>query len=202
LKKNAPSPPVLPREGATSELGATSQLGSHKSTASELEMLRGRKPTPTHLRILQGNPQHRRLPRNEAQPDISDELPAAPSFLHAYAVEEWDRVASELHHLRVLTRVDRGIFAAYCQSYARWRLAEEALARMTVNDGVMNGFIIRRRNGEAGPNPLVGAARRAAHEMLRFAGEFGMTPVARARIAMGLGSEDDRRRSKFGDLLA
>jgi hypothetical protein len=35
--------------------------------------------------------------------------------------------------------------------------------------------------------------------MLRFAGEFGMTPAARARIAAGVWREPPP--SKFGDLL-
>jgi phage terminase small subunit len=73
---------------------------------------------------------------------------------------------------------------------------------MVDNDKLMNGFVIRRRNGEAGSNPLVRAASRAATEMLRFASEFGMTPVARARIAAGVLGENPLPKSKFGNLLA
>jgi P27 family predicted phage terminase small subunit len=163
-------------------------------------MLRGRRPTPTNLRLLQGNPQRRPLPQNELAPLIPSDVPEPPGYLQGYAAAEWRIVARELHRLGVLTVIDTAVLAAYCQSYMRWRLAEEALQRMVDKDPLMNGFVIRRRNGEAGSNPLVHAARRAATEMLRFAGEFGMTPVARARIATGILGENSR--SKFGDLLA
>ena len=52
----------------------------------------------------------------------------APSFLAPYAVEEWERTAPELHRLHMLTIVDVMPLAAYFQAYARWRVAEEALA--------------------------------------------------------------------------
>ena len=55
--------------------------------------------------------------------------------------------------------------------------------------------------GTRGPvvNPLIRVAARAADDMVRYASEFGMTPVARTRIQAGIGAEV---KSKFGDLLA
>src|SRR5215472_3626802 len=161
-------------------------------------MVKGRRPTPTHLRVLQGNPQHRPLPQNELAPKLDAEVPEAPAYLEGYAAEEWRERATELYRLGILTMIDRPMFAVYCQSYTRWRLAEEALARMVNNDPIMHGFLIRRSNGEAATNPMVLAARRAAQEMLRFASEFGMTPIARARIASGVVGEN-KGASKFGD---
>lgn len=142
------------------------------------------------------------MPRNEIEPSRASDTPEPPAYLKGYAVDEWRAVARELHRCGVLTVIDTAVLAAYCQAYGRWRLAEEALQRMTDGDKLMNGFIIRRRNGEAGSNPLVRAAQRAATEMLRFASEFGMTPVARARIAAGVLGENPLPKSKFGDLLA
>jgi phage terminase small subunit len=68
------------------------------------------------------------------------------------------------------------MLAAYCTAYARWRTTEELLARMD-------------------PNARI--AGQAARDMVRFAGHFGMTPSARARIAAWGWREP---RSKFGDL--
>jgi phage terminase small subunit len=48
-------------------------------------------------------------------------------------------------------------------------------------------------------NPLVAIAANAANDMLRFAGEFGLTPLARSRIAAGGGYEPPP--SKFDGLL-
>ena len=159
----------------------------------------GRKKTPSHLRLLQGNPGKRPIP-NEPQPLITAAVPEPPIFLDAYAVEEWQRLAPELHRMRLMTMVDNVTFAAYCTAYSRWRNAEEALKQIAEKDPVMRGLIIKGKVGTAIENPLVYTARRAAQEMLRFAVEFGFTPAARARITSGVGAAPQE--SKFGDLLA
>ncbi len=102
-------------------------------------------------------------------------------------------------HLGVLTVLDVNLFGAYCQSVARWRLAEEALARMVDCDPVMNGLLVKASTGDARLNPLVRAARDAANDIVMFAGQFGIGAAARARISAGIGHEPP---SKFGDLLA
>jgi P27 family predicted phage terminase small subunit len=160
----------------------------------------GRRPTPTHLRLLQGNPQRRPV-RDEPQPLQLLEAPPPPGFIEAYATEEWLRLAPELHRLGLMTIVDSAPFAAYCVAFARWRTAEEALAVMAAKDPVMRGLIVKGKHGTAVENPLVYTSRRAAQEMLRFAQEFGFTPAARSRIQAGV-SGGQAPVSKFGDLLA
>jgi P27 family predicted phage terminase small subunit len=163
--------------------------------------VKGRKPTPTHLRLLQGNPQRRPVRTDEPEPRSLPYYPApAPSFIEAYATEEWERLAPELQRLGLLSMLDTASFAAYCVAFARWRTAEEALRRMADNDPVMRGLIVKGLHGTAVENPLVSTSRRAAQEMLRFATEFGFTPAARSRIAAGVGGLAPV--SKFGDLLA
>lgn len=49
----------------------------------------------------------------------------------------------------------------------------------------MNGMIIKTKYGDAATNPLVSIARRHAGDVIRYASEFGLTPVARARLAAG-----------------
>ncbi len=159
----------------------------------------GPPPTPTVIKLLRGNPGRRRINRHEPMPACGEAVPEPPDFLAPDARDEWWRVAPELWHLGVLTVLDVNLFGAYCQSYARWRLAEEALQRMVDRDPVMNGFIIRRKDGEAAKNPLVKAARDAARDMIMFAGQFGIGAAARARISAGIAHEPP---SKFGDLLA
>jgi phage terminase small subunit len=63
--------------------------------------MRGRKPVPGHLRILRGNPGHRPIPE-EVQPILSEEPPSAPEWMPVYARIEWERLAPELHRLRLL----------------------------------------------------------------------------------------------------
>ena len=165
--------------------------------------MRGPPPTPTHLRLLRGNPSKRPI-KPEPEPMRSEEVPEAPSFVTGYAAEEWRRVAPELHRLRLLTVLDVMPLAAYCQSYSRWRTAEEVLAEVAKRDPLTNGLLIKRADGNAGANPLVRIAANAAADMISFAGHFGMSPAARARISAGIGHEPPGGRppSKFDGLLA
>lgn len=145
--------------------------------------MRGRKPHPTHLKLVKGDPGRGRRPinKNEAHPERA--LPKPPAHLQDEAKVEWGRVVDELYNLGLLTNLDRAALGAYCQAYARWATAEEALARMAAKDPVTQGLLIQTKQGNAIQNPLVGAANKAAADMVRYAAEFGMTPSARSRIS-------------------
>jgi P27 family predicted phage terminase small subunit len=85
----------------------------------------------------------------------------------------------------VLTDLDTAALAAYCWACGVWRDATQALDRMAELDPKMKGLLVKGDGGPV-PNPLIRIARNAADSMLRAAAEFGMTPVARARISAGV----------------
>jgi P27 family predicted phage terminase small subunit len=120
--------------------------------------------------------------------------------LTGHAAEEWKRVAPELHVIGLLAKVDIASLAVYCVAYHRWRTALEALQTLAEQDSAMHGLIVKAVDGNARPNPLVKIASDAADEMLAVAGQFGMTPVARTRIAAGIGWQPPSP-SKFDGLL-
>jgi P27 family predicted phage terminase small subunit len=111
-----------------------------------------RPPTPTHLKLLRGNPGKRALPVDEPQPLIPPTCPDPPTFLAGHAADEWWRVAPGLG---LLTRIDVACLGAYCQSYARWRTAEEALARPADRDAHTGALLVRTADGNAKRNPLL-----------------------------------------------
>ena len=154
----------------------------------------GPPPTPLPLRLLKGNPQKRPL-RREIEPERPAEPPEAPAFLEGFARDEWYRVVGELHRLKLLTILDINPLAAYCTAYARWRTAAQALAKVEqINPAAAAaGLMIKRAQ-----NPLVRIASRAEADMLRYASQFGFTPVARARLAAGPFGEPP---GKFDGLL-
>jgi P27 family predicted phage terminase small subunit len=158
--------------------------------------MKGRKPTPTNIKILTGNPGKRRLPSGEPVPESN--LPSPPSHLDAYAREEWERLATAMHDLGILYDVDRAVFAAYCSSYSRWRTAEEAMQRRVEKAGdPLAALIIKTKSENVIQNPLVGIANKAAADMVRYAAEFGLTPSARARLAI----DPNKKASKFDGLI-
>jgi P27 family predicted phage terminase small subunit len=141
----------------------------------------GPPPTPLRLRLLRGNPGKRPL-RPEVEPTRPSACPDRPAFVTGYAADEWNRIAPEIHRLGLLTTLDVSVLGVYCATVARWRAAEETLARMA-----QGGLLVENDKGELRRNPLVQVARHAAADMVRLAGHFGMTPAARSRLAAGIG---------------
>lgn len=84
---------------------------------------RGRKPKPTAVKQLEGNPGKRQLNANEPKP--AARAPSCPKWLEDDAKKEWRRLAKQMEQLGILTEVDMAAFAGYCQAYARWKEAEE-----------------------------------------------------------------------------
>jgi P27 family predicted phage terminase small subunit len=108
----------------------------------------------------------------------------------------------ELYRLRLITLVDIIPLAAYCQSYQIWREATELIDQQKNLGAAMRGMVCDNNdNSRLFKHPLIGIAREAAADMLRWANEFGLTPAARARIAAGPYGET-RKTDKFDGLIS
>ena len=86
--------------------------------------MRGRKPKPTTLKLLAGNPGHRPLNGQEAVEPA--ELPDCPEHLDKDAQAEWQRISPILSEMNLLSSADRAALAAYCVCYGRWVSAERS----------------------------------------------------------------------------
>ena len=137
--------------------------------------MKGRKPLPTRLKVLAGNPGRQRLPKGEPvpEPGVCD----PPEWLCPYAVEIWRRDATGLVNMGVLGQSHWAIFAAYCQAVADVRRAREALA--ADNERMVQ---ITDKGAEI-PSGNYRVARDRWLDVARFAAELGMTPSAGARVA-------------------
>lgn len=134
--------------------------------------MRGRKPKPTQLKLLTGNPGRR--PINEREPKPRSAIPSCPKDLDADASKEWRRVVRELSAIGLLTLLDRSFLAAYCQC-----VADVAKLRAIVQ---RTGFVIHSKDGDAIPNPYAAALNRERKAMQAFGSEFGMSPASRTRL--------------------
>ena len=135
--------------------------------------MRGRRPKPTRLKLLTGNPGKRRLNADEPQPEAS--IPDCPPELGPVAKREWDRLVGDLAKLRLLTSLDRAALAAYCGAYALWAESTEAIQKY--------GAMVKSPTGFPMQSPYLAVANRQAEIMMRIASEFGFTPASRSRIA-------------------
>jgi P27 family predicted phage terminase small subunit len=141
----------------------------------------GRPPKPTKLKILEGNPGRRPLNTNEPQP--TPDIPTRPEWLNAEAKREWGRVVPELHRLGLLTVVDRGALARYCQAWGRMVQAEKAIDE--------KGSTFETANGYPQIRPEVTIAQKYSALCARICVEFGFTPSARGRLTIPGQKEED-----------
>lgn len=143
----------------------------------------GRKPTPTKLKVVTGRDRADRMPSSEPQVPFGN-VPKHPDHLDAYAIDEWNRVCSALHSAGVLSDVDSGGLAMYCQAYGRWKKAEEAIQAMAEKNPASGGLIIKTTNNNIIQNPMVGTANTAMRDAMRYASEYGLTPSSRVRLGI------------------
>ncbi len=134
--------------------------------------VRGRKPKPTALRSLEGNPGHRKL--NNKEPNMGKKLPPCPQWLHPDAKKEWQRLAGKLNKIGIFTEADMASFAGYCQAYARWKEAELYLQEHGTTFTTPNGYIQQV--------PQVSIAQTSLKIMNTFASNFGLNPSSRSRL--------------------
>ena len=139
----------------------------------------GRKPKPTNLKVLHGNPGGRKLPRREPKPKAG--IPKPPAWIEAgsEAMRVWDEFAAELDAMQVLTLADRAALAALVAAYCDWREAcgegeREGLTYASIGAG--GGYLIR-------PQPAVAIRSDSWKRYKSMLSEFGLTPSARTRIS-------------------
>ena len=126
---------------------------------------RGRKPKPTAMKVLEGNPGKRSL--NTGEPKPEKKAPRCPAWLE--------------EHLGILTEIDMAAFAGYCQAYARWKEAEEFITQ--------HGTIVKTPSGYWQQVPQVSIAQTYLKIMNKFCEQFGLTPSARSRITSDMGED-------------
>ena len=141
--------------------------------------MKGRKPKPTELKLIEGNPGKRPLPENEPKPEPI--APKCPTWLHKDAKKEWKRIAPQLERLGLLTQVDMAALAGYCESWAQYKRSIEFIHK--------HGEVYPIKDDEGRVKylqqvPQVSIANKALQQVRAFCAEFGLTPSARGRMVV------------------
>ena len=137
--------------------------------------MRGRKPKPTNLKVIEGNRGKR--PLNKAEPKPAPVTPTCPAWLQPKAKREWRRIVPELERMGLLTLVDRAALAMYCQEWARYVDAQAQIDKY--------GSVLKATgSGYVQPSPYVAIARQALSACKAFGVEFGLTPSSRGRMTV------------------
>ncbi len=142
--------------------------------------MQGRKPKPTAIKLLAGNPGKRALNRLEPKPRVI--FPRPPEHLNDEEKEKWKLMVRELHPLGLITAIDKDALAMYCVIFTRWRKAENLVRE--------KGEIIKTAAGNIIQNPYLSIANRALEQLGRIGAEFGMTPSSRSRVKVEVANSE------------
>lgn len=165
----------------------------------------GRKAKPIHLHLLEGN--KNRLTKNEIEYRVETEQRLKPkkdkvkppSWLDPIAKKEFKRIAKELAELDLITNVDVNALAAYCDAYSEYIRCTEIIRE----EGLMVEYTNKAAETNKVPHPLLTKKKQLHEQMRSIAIEFGLTPSARARLAMPKKEEKPKSEAEllFGDRL-
>jgi P27 family predicted phage terminase small subunit len=144
--------------------------------------VRGRKPKPTRLKVLTGNPGRR--PLNHEEPRPTEKLPERPpAYLGAGGKALWKALRPVVDVMGA-TLSDAEAFARVCQVGSRVRELEKALQDKgrTYERETENGTVPTAR-------PEVIMLDRSEREYRALLAEFGLTPSSCTRLRVPKGGE-------------
>ena len=136
--------------------------------------MKGRKPKPTNIHVLEGGSKKTHRPLNDREPKPPAAIPKCPKHLDKEARSEWNRMVKELEPVGLLTNLDKTVFAIYCESFSTWAQAAKKIQEM--------GMVRITKNGFTEQNPYFPIANKAKEQMMKALIELGMTPSSRSRI--------------------
>ena len=135
-------------------------------------VMQGRKPTPTALKIIRGNPGKRPISTTEPK---STGKAQPPEWLGAHGRKHWEEIAPMLENIGVLTALDALALGDLCLAYEKWRLALEREVDEGAYTTAQSGFPVMS------PWVIEGERQRGIWRKLQT--EFGMTPSSRSRVS-------------------
>lgn len=145
-------------------------------------------PEPSHLKLMKGRAPGRdsggRVVPDDAFSTQHGRSFEPPDWLtDEDALDEWEHTAPTLTRLKLTKPEDHQTFAVYCQTVANYvraqtKLSKEGMTIMTTV-GLPNGAVQQKPIA----NPLVAVTLKLSAELLKYAKEFGLTPVASAQLS-------------------
>lgn len=162
-------------------------------------MARGRKRLPTKLKEVQGTLEKTRVLDDEMMPEPVSGVPMPPQWLSEVGKKEWHRVVEPLHAMKMVSGLDLGMLALYCNEMSVYIEMEQELRSKS------RVYAVKDSEGNVKQIQTVAHQRiadRALEKALKIAVEFGFTPAARTKISMGQAAiieklDQDPRKKKF-----
>lgn len=157
----------------------------------------GRPRKPTALQIAAGDPRQRGKgklqQRLDAEPIAEKGLPPCPEYLAGLARERYLAWSEDLKSMRLDAKPDGQMLEGACVAY---QLSVEAYQRAQKDGILLELPIFDKEGSEIGskliPHPALMIASTHWKVMRAFCSEFGLSPVARTRLAIERQDDSDR----------
>jgi P27 family predicted phage terminase small subunit len=135
-------------------------------------LMRGRRPKPTALKELEGNPGKR--PLNQHEPKPRGDLFAAPEWMSDTQREGWAYAITNSPY-GLLKQLDRSILAIWVVAEDLHREAAEKISQF--------GLLTKSPNaGLPLQSPYLAILNKQAQLMLKAGAELGFSPASRTRV--------------------
>lgn len=143
--------------------------------------MKGRKPKPTHLKLIEGNAGKRAL--NKKEPFPQGNLHEAPEWFTEDQKTGWAYAIAN-SPCGLLKLLDRSALTV-------WVVAEDMHRQATVAVGKFGLITKSPSKGEPMQNPYLPIINRQAQIMMKAAAELGFTPSSRSRVEISGGETED-----------
>jgi P27 family predicted phage terminase small subunit len=140
--------------------------------------MKGRIPTPTAIRMAEGNPGKRRLNKSESIGQAKALY--CPRDLRIRGRRLWWVLVKELKKMGVLRPADRLALSILCMFYEFMLDARDEIWKLPSAER----YVVRSRRGGLRLHPLFQIFRDSAAEVVGLAAQFGLSPVSRARLRL------------------
>ncbi|HHQ6596592.1 TPA: phage terminase small subunit P27 family [Serratia fonticola] len=128
--------------------------------------------TPTHLRLVRGNPSKRAINKNEPKPPSG--VPPTPKHFDKQGKYWFKRMAEELDALGVMSQLDARALELLVEAYTEYRHHCEVLDQ--------EGYSYKTDEGLVKPHPQAAMKADVWKRIRGMLGEFGMTPSSRSKV--------------------
>lgn len=160
----------------------------------------GRRAKPIGLHVVGGNQSRLTKREIEERQEAEEKLTPnsdkvkPPTWLNKVAKKEFKRLAEELMKLKLLTNVDVHALAAYCDAYSDY----VECTKIIEEEGLMVEYTNKAAETNKVPHPLLTKKKQLHEQMRSLAIEFGLTPSARAKLAI---PKQKKERDAFGEMF-
>ena len=149
--------------------------------------------TPTHLRLVRGNPSKRPINKNEPQPPKG--VPPVPKHFDKQGKYWFKRMAEELDAIGVISQLDARALELLVEAYTEYRHHCETLDREGYTYAVYSDNDAdegkKREIRMIKPHPAAMMKADAWKRLRAMLAEFGMTPSSRSKVSKDKPDDDD-----------